>query len=99
MIVDECHITLPQVRAMYPGDRARKERLVENGFRLPSAYDNRPLNFDESKERLTRSYTCPRRRRCMSCPAPDRWLSRSSARPACSIQRWSCVRSRGRSTT
>ena len=46
LIVDESHVTLPQVRAMYHGDRARKESLVENGFRLPSAYDNRPLNFD-----------------------------------------------------
>ena len=52
LIVDESHVTLPQVRAMYHGDRARKESLVENGFRLPSAYDNRPLNFDEFNERL-----------------------------------------------
>ncbi len=52
LIVDESHVTLPQVRAMYHGDRARKESLVENGFRLPSAYDNRPLNFDEFDERL-----------------------------------------------
>ncbi|MGN0579233.1 MAG: excinuclease ABC subunit UvrB [Ruminococcus sp.] len=47
LIVDESHVTLPQVRAMYAGDRARKTTLVEYGFRLPSAYDNRPLNFDE----------------------------------------------------
>ena len=52
LIVDESHVTLPQVRAMYHGDRARKESLIENGFRLPSAYDNRPLNFDEFDERL-----------------------------------------------
>ena len=52
LFVDESHVTLPQVRAMYHGDRARKESLVENGFRLPSAYDNRPLNFDEFNERL-----------------------------------------------
>lgn len=52
LIVDESHVTLPQVRAMYHGDRARKESLVENGFRLPSAYDNRPLNFDEFNGRL-----------------------------------------------
>ncbi len=45
--VDESHVTLPQVRAMYAGDRARKESLIEYGFRLPSAYDNRPMNFDE----------------------------------------------------
>ncbi|MBQ6039710.1 MAG: excinuclease ABC subunit UvrB [Oscillospiraceae bacterium] len=47
LIVDESHVTLPQVGAMYAGDRARKETLVEYGFRLPSAFDNRPLKFDE----------------------------------------------------
>ncbi len=47
LLVDESHVTLPQVRAMYAGDRARKNTLVEYGFRLPSAFDNRPLNFDE----------------------------------------------------
>ena len=47
LIVDESHVTLPQVRAMYAGDRARKTTLIDYGFRLPSAYDNRPLNFDE----------------------------------------------------
>ena len=52
LIIDESHVTLPQVRAMYHGDRARKESLIENGFRLPSALDNRPLNFEEFNERL-----------------------------------------------
>ena len=47
LFVDESHVMLPQVRGMYGGDRARKENLIEYGFRLPSAYDNRPLNFDE----------------------------------------------------
>lgn len=47
LLVDESHVTLPQVRGMYAGDRARKESLVNYGFRLPSAFDNRPLNFDE----------------------------------------------------
>ena len=47
LFVDESHVTLPQVRGMYGGDRARKENLVEFGFRLPSAFDNRPLNFEE----------------------------------------------------
>jgi excinuclease ABC subunit B len=47
MIIDESHVTLPQFRAMYGGDRARTTTLVEHGFRLPSAYDNRPLNFNE----------------------------------------------------
>ena len=52
LFVDESHVTLPQVRAMYAGDRARKEQLVTHGFRLPSAYDNRPLNFDEFNGRV-----------------------------------------------
>ncbi|MDF2546393.1 MAG: uvrB [Anaerosolibacter sp.] len=47
IVVDESHVTIPQVRGMYAGDRSRKESLVEYGFRLPSAYDNRPLNFGE----------------------------------------------------
>ncbi len=47
LVVDESHVTIPQVRAMFAGDRARKTNLVEYGFRLPSAFDNRPLNFDE----------------------------------------------------
>lgn len=51
-IIDESHVTLPQVRAMYRGDQARKENLVEHGFRLPSAKDNRPLQFEEFEERV-----------------------------------------------
>lgn len=47
IVIDESHVTLPQIRAMYAGDRSRKESLVENGFRLPSAFDNRPFKFDE----------------------------------------------------
>ena len=52
MVVDESHMTLPQVRGMYGGDRSRKETLVEYGFRLPSAMDNRPLSFSEFEERI-----------------------------------------------
>ena len=52
MFIDESHVTLPQVRAMYNGDRARKTTLVDYGFRLPCAYDNRPLKFDEFEQRL-----------------------------------------------
>ena len=52
LFVDESHVTLPQVRAMYRGDRARKDSLVEYGFRLPSAYDNRPLKFEEFEQRV-----------------------------------------------
>ena len=51
LFVDESHVTLPQVRAMYGGDKARKKSLIDFGFRLPSAYDNRPLTFDEFYER------------------------------------------------
>ena len=52
ILIDESHATIPQVRAMYNGDRARKESLVKYGFRLPSAFDNRPLKFDEFEERV-----------------------------------------------
>ena len=52
LVVDESHVTIPQVRAMYAGDRSRKESLVEYGFRLPSAFDNRPLCFEEFEERI-----------------------------------------------
>lgn len=52
LVVDESHVTLPQVRGMYKGDRSRKQTLVEYGFRLPSALDNRPLNFDEFNEKI-----------------------------------------------
>lgn len=52
LFVDESHATLPQVRAMYAGDRARKENLVQYGFRLPCAFDNRPLNFDEFNDKI-----------------------------------------------
>ncbi len=52
IIIDESHITLPQIRGMYAGDRARKQTLVDYGFRLPSALDNRPLNFDEFEDRI-----------------------------------------------
>ena len=52
ILIDESHATIPQVRAMYNGDRARKESLVKYGFRLPSAFDNRPLKFNEFEERI-----------------------------------------------
>ena len=52
LVVDESHVTIPQVRAMYNGDRSRKKSLVDYGFRLPSAYDNRPLTFEEFNDRL-----------------------------------------------
>ena len=57
MFVDESHVTLPQVRGMYGGDRARKKNLIDYGFRLPSAYDNRPLNFEEFEEHINQIIT------------------------------------------
>ena len=56
LVVDESHVTIPQVRGMYNGDRSRKENLVNYGFRLPSALDNRPLKFNEFEESLSRQY-------------------------------------------
>ncbi len=55
LFVDESHVTLPQCRAMYAGDRSRKDALVNYGFRLPSAYDNRPLNFEEFESKLNQT--------------------------------------------
>lgn len=55
LLVDESHVTLPQVRGMFAGDHARKKNLVDYGFRLPSAFDNRPLNFDEFYERINQA--------------------------------------------
>jgi excinuclease ABC subunit B len=52
VVIDESHQTIPQVRGMFFGDQSRKKTLVEYGFRLPSALDNRPLNFDEFEERV-----------------------------------------------
>lgn len=55
LVVDESHVTIPQVRAMYAGDRSRKQTLVDYGFRLPSAFDNRPLTFDEFENRVNQA--------------------------------------------
>ena len=70
LIVDESHVTLPQVRGMYNGDHSRKEMLIKYGFRLPAAADNRPLKFDEFNERINQAIYCS------STPAPyERELS------------------------
>ena len=58
VVIDESHVTIPQIRGMYNGDRARKESLVENGFRLPSAFDNRPLRFDEWEKKVKQVVFC-----------------------------------------
>lgn len=70
-VIDESHITLPQIRAMYNGDRARKKNLVEYGFRLPSAFDNRPLNFNEFDARVGQMI-------CMSATPADYELEQAS---------------------
>ena len=83
MVVDESHVTLPQIGGMYNGDRARKLTLVEYGFRLPSALDNRPLQFDEFMalvpQMITVSATPGRARAAALARAP--WSSRSSGPP------------------
>ena len=58
MIVDESHVSIPQVRGMFNGDQARKQVLVDHGFRLPSALDNRPLKFTEFEEHIRSNYLC-----------------------------------------
>src|SRR2546425_12237890 len=55
MIIDESHVTIPQLGGMYKGDRSRKQNLVEYGFRLPSALDNRPLQFEEFENRVNQA--------------------------------------------
>ena len=70
-IVDESHVTLPQLRAMYRGDLSRKTELVEYGFRIPSAYDNRPLTFDEFEQRVGQLI-------CVSATPAEYELSRAS---------------------
>ena len=70
-IIDESHVTIPQIRAMYRGDLSRKTELVEYGFRIPSAYDNRPLTFDEFEQRVGQLI-------CVSATPADYELSRAS---------------------
>ena len=84
LVIDESHVDVPQIGGMYRGDRSRKETLVEFGFRLPSALDNRPLNFDEwEATRPARVYVSATPAR-LRAPAERRaWSSSSSsARPA-----------------
>ena len=85
MFVDESHVMLPQVRGMYGGDHSRKVSLVDYGFRLPSAFDNRPLNFEEFESRINQViFVSAPRRGSMKGSTPRRLWSRSSAPPACS---------------
>ena len=82
LVIDESHVSVPQVGAMYKGDRSRKETLVEYGFRLPSALDNRPMRFDEweavSPQTIFVSATPVRTRPS----TPGGWWSRWCAPPA-----------------
>lgn len=71
-VIDESHVTLPQLRAMYAGDRSRKEQLVNYGFRLPSALDNRPLTFEDSKRNGDRLSMCLQPRQPMNWIMPSR---------------------------
>ena len=96
LFVDESHVMLPQVRAMYGGDYARKKTLVEYGFRLPSAFDNRPLKFEEFEVKMNQKIF-------VSATPGDyerqhsarRWRSRSSAPPACWTRLFRCARWKG----
>ena len=76
LFIDESHVTLPQVRAMYNGDRARKTTLVDYGFRLPCAFDNRPLKFEEFEKRLNQVVYVSATPGSMSAPARARSWSR-----------------------
>jgi excinuclease ABC subunit B len=84
LLVDESHVTFPQLRGMYNGDRSRKQTLVDYGFRLPSALDNRPLNFTEFEALMPSSVVCTSATQAImnSTSAATMWRSKSSARPA-----------------
>jgi excinuclease ABC subunit B len=99
LVIDESHMTIPQVRGMSGGDRSRKEVLVEYGFRLPSALDNRPLNFDEFQERMGQTFTRAPRPALTKNNTPNKSFNRLSGQQAWSILRSACGLSRVRSTT
>ena len=99
VVVDESHVAVPQLRGQFAGDRSRKETLVDHGFRLPSALDNRPLRFEEFVERTGQAI--------LLSATPGPWelehsaksSSRSSVPPAWSTRRWTSARPPARSTT
>jgi excinuclease ABC subunit B len=100
LIIDESHMSIPQIRGMYNGDRSRKETLVEYGFRLPSALDNRPLKFDEFEKVMgTTIYTSATPGPYEMGRADQVWWNRSSALPAWWTRRWRFARLRARWTT
>ena len=99
VFVDESHQTIPQIGGMYEGDRSRKQTLVDYGFRLPSAIDNRPLKFDEFLERVPQLVMVSATPGPSSGPSRPGSSSRSCARPGSSTRRSRCARPGTRSTT
>ena len=100
LVIDESHVTVPQVGGMYEGDMSRKRTLVDHGFRLPSAMDNRPLKFEEFLERIGQTvYLSATPGPVRAGPRRRSRSSRSSGRPACSTRRSSSRARRVRSTT
>ena len=100
LMVDESHVMLPQVRGMFGGDYSRKKTLVEYGFRLPSAFDNRPLKFEEFESKIHQKIFCLQPPPAsMSASIPAVWQSKSSAPPACWIRLSWCAQSKGRLKT
>ena len=100
-MIDESHVTIPQIGGMYEGDASRKRMLIEHGFRLPSAADNRPLRFDEFLERVGQMVFLSATPGTVGDASRPRASSssRSSARPAWSTPRSWSSRPRARSTT
>ena len=87
MIVDESHVTIPQVRGMFNGDQARKQVLVDHGFRLPSAMDNRPLKFTEFEEHIDQIiYVSATPGQYELEHAPEMQLNRSFVQQVCLIR-------------
>ena len=100
LVIDESHVTVPQIGAMYEGDASRKRTLVEHGFRLPSALDNRPLKWEEFQERIGQAvYLSATPGQYELSPRRTASSSRSSAPPAWSTPRSSSSPPRARSTT
>ena len=87
LVIDESHATLPQLHAMYKGDRSRKMQLVDHGFRLPSAYDNRPLRFEEFETYMKSTIFVSATRATTRGRDPSRWPSSWCARPGWWIPR------------
>lgn len=99
LVVDESHVTIPQIGGMYRGDRARKETLVEYGFRLPSALDNRPLKFEEFEALAPQTiYVSATPGNYELENLVMRWWIRSCDRPGCWTRLLKCVRWRPRWT-